>query len=89
MARPRKGLISLDGNPFYHVISRCLRRAFLSGEDDVSGHGFNYRCAWLLERMTMLSIGFAIDIYAYAIMSNHFHLVLYIDKEKSDNLSDE
>lgn len=28
---------------------------------------------------------FSLDICAYAIMSNHYHVVLYIDKEHVDN----
>ncbi|WP_444916318.1 hypothetical protein [Microbulbifer sp. JMSA003] len=31
---------------------------------------------------------FAIDIAAYAVISNHYYAVLYIDKEKALNRSD-
>ena len=37
MTRPRSSLISLVDTPWYHVVNRCVRRAFLCGRDAVSG----------------------------------------------------
>lgn len=31
---------------------------------------------------------FTIDVAAYAIMSNHYHLVLHVDRAKAQNLTD-
>jgi hypothetical protein len=37
----------------------------------------------VLDRLRQLSEIFAIDICAYAIMSNHYHVVLHVDHEKA------
>lgn len=87
MTRPRSQLVSLAATPYYHCVSRCVRRAYLCGHDRYSGQNFDHRKAWLVRRFTFLSQLFAIDIAAYAVMSNHYHLVLRIDKSRSSTWS--
>ena len=43
MTRPRSSLISLADTPWYHVVNRCVRRAFLCGHDAASGSNFDHR----------------------------------------------
>jgi REP element-mobilizing transposase RayT len=60
----------------YHCINRCIRRAYLCGRDSITGKSFDHRKAWLQSRMQKLSELFAIDVMAFAVMDNHFHVVL-------------
>ncbi|MDP5253063.1 MULTISPECIES: transposase [unclassified Vibrio] len=87
MTQARSSLISLQDTPYYHCISRCVRKAYLCGEDQQSGQCFDHRKIWLIERIRLLSQVFSIDICAYAIMSNHYHLVLHVDEKKAKGWS--
>lgn len=59
-----------------HVTSRCVRRAFLCGQDPYSGNSFDHRRAWIRERLEFLASVFAIDCLTFAVLSNHLHLIL-------------
>lgn len=88
MTQPRSQQVCLEETPYYHCICRCVRRAFLCGEDKTTGQNFNHRRQWLVDKIHQLSSIFAIDICAYAIMSNHYHLVLKVNKDVADSWSD-
>ncbi len=89
MTRARNALVSLEATPYYHCISRCVRRAWLCGEDPYSGQNFEHRRQWVLDRLRQLSDIFAIDICAYAILSNHYHVVLHVDRETAEAWSEQ
>lgn len=79
MGLARKFQICVDQTPYYHVVSRCVRRAFLCGEDTATGFSYEHRRKWIVDRMKYLAKLLAVDICAYAVMSNHFHLVLKVN----------
>ena len=89
MTIPRSQLICVSDTPYYHCISRCVRRAFLCGEDKLTGKSFEHRREWVEDKLHELSNIFAIDICAYAIMSNHTHIVLYIDADTAKAWTDD
>ena len=81
MTRPRKELISIDTTPYYHITSRCVRRTYLCGIDSSTNISYEHRRQWIVDRIRLLSSIFAIDIAAYAVMSNHYHLVIKLSPE--------
>ena len=88
MPKPRRQQIVLSETPYYHCVSRCVRRAFLCGEDKVTKKSFEHRRAWIEERLLFLSGVYTIDICSFAIMSNHSHIVVKINSETAKNLDD-
>ena len=78
MALPRKSLISLSDTPYYHCVSRCVRRAYLCGHDRYTQKSFEHRRQWLEVKLLTLADIFAIKLCAYAVMSNHYHVVLHV-----------
>ncbi|MDD8058926.1 transposase [Shewanella metallivivens] len=88
MARPRQTIVSLEDTPYYHCCSRVVRKAFLCGIDNVTGENFEHRREWVDSRILELATIFAIDICAYAVMSNHLHVVVKVDTDKAKQWSD-
>jgi len=89
MPEPRYRQISIEDTPYYHCISRRVRRAFLCGSDSVTGFDFEHRRQWIVDRIRLLCSVFAVDLCAYAIMSNHYHIVVHINADEVETWSDE
>ncbi|MZR64384.1 transposase [Alcanivorax sp. DP30] len=88
MTRARYTQVSLDSTSYYHCICRCVRRAFLCGRDHYSGQDYEHRRQWVLDRLAVLVEVFAIDLCAYAVMSNHYHVVVRINEKQASAWSD-
>lgn len=82
MPTPRRLIVDPHATGFYHCISRCVRRAFLCGD------GYEHRRAWIQNRLRVLADTFAIDVVAYAIMSNHLHVVARTIPDRVSEWSD-
>ena len=89
MTYARSQLVDESTPGFYHCISRCVRRSFLCGEDYYTGQNFDHRKAWIEDRMFLLAECFSVSLYAYAVMSNHLHVVLRVDPVTAGGWSDE
>jgi len=88
MAIKRSEQIDTENGGYYHLISRCVRRAFLCGIDEKNGINYDYRRQWIEKRILELADIFSIEVYAYAVMHNHYHLVIYLDPKLSESWSD-
>jgi len=71
----------------YHCVSRCVRRAWLCGRDKVTRRDFSHRKAIVERRIFALGGLFSVGIYAYAVMSNHVHVVLTVKPDQANQWS--
>ena len=88
MGYPRSQLVVSGAVGTYHCVSRCVRRAFLCGEDALTGRSFEHRKGWIEDRLIELAEVFSVSLLAYAVMSNHVHVVLRVDPNPSLDWSD-
>jgi len=88
MTRARRELVSIDATPYYHCVCRCVRRAFVCGEDRSTGRNHEHGKGWVLQRLHELQAVFTLDVCASAIMSNHYHLVIRLNREAATELCD-
>ena len=72
----RKEIIR-EGKPgIFHIWNQCVRRAYLFGDDPLTGKNHNHRRDWVIQRLILLTSCFSIDVGHFAVMANHLHLVL-------------
>jgi len=85
-----RSILVPSGSPgTYHCVSRCVRRAWLCGEDRESGRSYQHRRQWVEDRIGELADIFAVSIWGYAVMSNHLHVVVEVIPQAAENWSAE
>ena len=89
MTTPRRLLVDPENACDYHLVSRRVQGAFLCGRDRRTGRDYSHRKQWLVDRIKLLGCCFAVEVYAYCVMSNHFHLVARYDPLACWRWSDE
>lgn len=77
MARTNRRDVLADGEiQVVHCINRCVRRAYLCGQDPLTGTDYEHRRELIRQRLEFLAGVMGIEVLGYAVMSNHFHCVL-------------
>ena len=88
-AQARQEIIDSAEVGVYHCIARCVRRAFLCGNDTYTGKDYSHRRAWIKERIEQLAKWMAIEIGWATTMQNHLHLILRNRPDLAEQWNDE
>ena len=90
MARVSRREVLADGEvQVVHCINRCVRRAFLCGRDPFTGTDYEHRRDFIRKRMEFLASVMGVEVLGYAVMSNHFHVILRNRPDVVSGWSDE
>ena len=76
MPTARKDIIAKGVVAKYHCWNKCVRQAFLCGDDTSSGKNYDYRKAWVKKRLKFLLKIFTIEVLTDSAMDNHMHVVV-------------
>ena len=55
MTIARSQQIDLSVTPYYHCVNRCVRRAFLCGEDHLTGINYEHRREWIADKIKVFN----------------------------------
>ena len=88
MVLRRKDVFNRQQVGVYHVTTRCVRQAFLLGDDYQTGHSNHQRKRWIEEWFQSLTDVMLIEICAYAVMDNHTHSILRNRPDLLENMDD-
>ncbi|WP_448216236.1 transposase [Endozoicomonas sp. 2B-B] len=53
----------------------------MCGEDHLTGKNYEHRRQWIVDKLREMVSIFSIEVCAYAVMSNHYHVVLHINQK--------
>ena len=83
MTIARAHLIDPSLTRWYHCVTRCVRRAYLLGDEE------HNRKEWIESRLEELANCFAVAVGGFSVMNNHLHVLLRLDPEVAAGWSDE
>jgi REP element-mobilizing transposase RayT len=83
MTYPRSHTVPEHEGACFHVYSRCVRRAWLFRQDAFGTRDLSHRAGLLETRLIELASCFSISIFSYAVMSNHYHLVVKTEPKRA------
>ena len=86
---PRRTVVSQGEVGVYHCWNRCVQRAWLCGQDPVTGIDYESRREVIEEVERQLAGLFAIDIGFHAEQANHLHLILRTRPDLAKTYSDD
>src|SRR5579872_7520538 len=89
MTTARSNIIDYSKTQYYHCTTKCVQGYFLCGKNMHTGIDYNYRKEWIVELIKKTAMHFSIHICSYAIMSNHYHLVLYVNVELATTMTND
>jgi REP element-mobilizing transposase RayT len=83
MTIARSKQINTSETRWYHCMTQCVQQALLLGK------GTFDRKEWLEDRLKELAEIFAVGVGGFSVMDTHLHLLLRIDPEVAEGLTDE
>lgn len=86
---PRSLVIDPREVGIYHCFTKVTQDLFLFGKDSRSGADFRYRKTWLRAELQHLASCMAVEVLDYALLDNHFHLLLRNRPDVVEKWSDE
>ena len=89
MTQPRSQLVDPTQAGTFHCVNRCVRRSWLCGLDKYLGKSFEHRKSWVEARIIELGQIFACGVHAWAVMSNHLHIVVHMSPATANDWSAE
>ena len=90
MARTnRRDVLAASEIQVVHCINRCVRRAYLCGQDPLTGTDYEHRRELIRQRLEFLAGIMGIEVLGYSVMSNHFHCILRSRHDVVETWSDE
>ena len=81
--------LALQSAAYYYCAARCVRESRSRRLVQFATKRREHRKAWVVERLRELSDIFAIELCAYSVMPNHYHMVVRVDAAAAQRWTDE